>query len=228
MARSVSRPSTGRRSGTSGKTSAIRSALGRVMTVSAAAMIATSAPSIGGLESQSCRAGHVARIDVAPQVPLADACVVPVRREGRVVLGHHDVRDAQTDEPDPAPPRELCRHRLADQLRQRIGRLRVGFDRLVDRCEGRRDVERKPEDRLARRPDDAFHAGGRPRPGRRCTSTAALMRKVSPSGRRPGAGMAAKWTTASAEASASWVWPRSVRSVTRVLSVGCPSGGRRR
>ena len=34
----------------------------------------------------------------------------------------------------------------------------MGVDRLVDRCEGRRDVERKPEDRLARRPDDAFHA----------------------------------------------------------------------
>src|SRR6476469_4874191 len=50
------------------------------------------------------------------------------------------------------------------------------------------------------------------------------MRNVSPSGRSPGAGMAAKWTTASAPASASWVWPRSVRSVTRVFSVGWPSG----
>src|SRR3954470_10585795 len=31
-----------------------------------------------------------------------------------------------------------------------------------------------------------------------------LMRKVSPSGRRPGAGIAAKWTTASAPATTSW------------------------
>ena len=34
----------------------------------------------------------------------------------------------------------------------------MGFDRLVDRREGGRDVEREPEDRLARRPDYAFHA----------------------------------------------------------------------
>ncbi len=49
---------------------------------------------------------------------------------------------------------ELGRHRLAHELRQRVGRLRPRLDRLVDGCEGRGRVERQPEDGLARRPDD--------------------------------------------------------------------------
>ena len=36
------------------------------------------------------------------------------------------------DEADPAPPRELRGHRLADELGERIGRLRARLDALVD------------------------------------------------------------------------------------------------
>ena len=117
--------------------------------------------------------------------------------------------------PIAVPPGELGGHRLADELRQRVGRLGSRLDRLVDRREGRRRVERQAEHRLARRPHDAADARGRPRPRTRCRWTWALIRKVSPSGRSPGAGIAAKWTTASAPLSASSVCPRSVRSVTR-------------
>src|SRR4051794_38770832 len=53
-----------------------------------------------------------------------------------------------------------------------------------------------------------------------------LIRNVSPSGRSPGAGIAAKWTMASAPATTSWTCPRSVRSVRSKRSFGVPSGTR--
>ena len=62
--------------------------------------------------------------------------------------------------PIAVPPGELGGHRLADELRERVGRLGSRLDRLVDRREGRRDVERQTEDRLARRPHDAPDAVG--------------------------------------------------------------------
>ena len=127
------------RSGTFGKTSAMRSALGRVMTVSAAATIATSAPSIGASSAEPRRLRDVTRVDVAPQVPLAQPRRRPSTTGRRVVLGRHDVRDAQPDEADPAAPGELGRHRLADELRERVRRLGAGLDGLVDRREGGRD-----------------------------------------------------------------------------------------
>ncbi len=47
-----------------------------------------------------------------------------------------------------------------------------------------------------------------------------LTRKVSPAGRTLGAGIAARWATASAPARTSCAWPRSVRSATSVGASG--------
>ena len=152
--------STGRRSGTVGNTSAIRSALGRVITVSAAATMHVSAPSSGDLERQPGGLCHVARVHVPPEVPPAQLGVIPEGREPGVVIGFHDVRDAQGHEADPGPSRELRGHRLAGQLRQCVAGLRARLDRLVDRREDRGHVERQPEDRLARRPDHAAQPVG--------------------------------------------------------------------
>jgi hypothetical protein len=116
-----------------------------------------------GLEGAGNRLGHVPRVDVAPQVPLPDPRVVLPGLEPGVVRRLHDVRDPEPDERDAGPPGELVGHRLADELRERVGRLRPGRVGLVDRGVGRRVVEWQPEDRLARGPDDPADAavGGR-------------------------------------------------------------------
>src|SRR3954451_13776973 len=138
MPSSVSWPSTPSRTGTPGKTSAMRSRLGRCMTVSPAAMTNASAPAMSAsragrepgaaypvLEAEPAALRDVRLVDVAPQIPLAQARVVPVRGELRVVLALHDVREAQADDRDAAPAVELARHLLAEHLRQRVARLRA-------------------------------------------------------------------------------------------------------
>ena len=70
----------------------------------------------------------------------------------------------------PGRPVRLGGQRLADELRQGVRALRSRRDRLVDRREVGRAVERQAEDGLARCPDDPPDAGRRGRvehvPGR--------------------------------------------------------------
>ena len=63
------------------------------------------------------------------------------------------------DERDAALAMELLGQRLADELRERVRALRPRGDRLVDRREVRRPVERQAQDRLAGRPDHPPDAG---------------------------------------------------------------------
>jgi L-fuconolactonase len=107
---------------------------------------------------------HVARVDVAPEIPLAQARVVPERREPLVVGRLHDVREAEPDVRYSRPAIELPRHLLGDQLRERVAELRIGGVLLVDRrVRGALTLEREAEDGLARRPDHAAEAEEGPR-----------------------------------------------------------------
>ena len=119
------------------------------------------------------------------------------------------------------PAAELPGHLLLQGLDQRVRRLRPRRVLLVDRHVRRRRVERQPEHRLAGRPDDlripaapggAEHVVG----GGRC-----CWRTSPRSAAGPGAGTAARCTTASTPScrssiplSASTAWPKSVRSTT--------------
>jgi hypothetical protein len=116
-----------------------------------------------GLQPEPTALRDVRLVDVAPQVPLAEMGIVPVAGEQVVVGALHDVREAQADDRDAAPAVELARHLLAEHLRQRVARLRPQGMLLVDRRVLGRLVERKPERRLARCPDDPLEPEARRR-----------------------------------------------------------------
>ena len=166
------------------------------------------------VETEPDRLRDVTSVHVAPQVPLPDRGVVLPCRELRVVGRHHDVRDAQAQEADPAAPGELARHRLADELRERVGRLGPGSMVSSIGANAGGSSNGRPstvslDAHTTRRTLCATAAW------KTFQVETALIRKVSPSGRSPGRGIAAKWTIASAPARASRVWPRSVRSAAR-------------
>ena len=134
----------------------MRSALGRVMTVSSAATMQTSAPSRSPSRPSRRAFRDVACSRRSPG-STCGASVVPVRGEPGVVVGLHDVRDPRATYRDPGAPVELGRDASRGRAsRTRKRRLRAGLDGLVDRREGRRRVERQAEHGLARRPDDAL------------------------------------------------------------------------
>lgn len=110
------------------------------------------APDIG-LQRQPAALRHVADVDVAPQVPLADLRVLPVGGELLVVVALHDVGEAQADDRDPAPASELPGHLLTDHLGQRVAGLWAQRVRLIHRCVLRWLVERQAQRGLAGGPD---------------------------------------------------------------------------
>src|SRR6266496_4307110 len=57
----------------------------------------------GRLERKSAGRRDVARVDVAPEVPLARVRIGPDRRELLVVAGAHDVGETKRDERYPRP-----------------------------------------------------------------------------------------------------------------------------
>ena len=86
------------------------------MTVSAAAMMKTSAPVMSAVTAQAASLGDVPGIDVTPGVPFAQMRVGPVVWEPLVLRGLTDRGEAKPDERDPGPPCELPSHLLAKDL----------------------------------------------------------------------------------------------------------------
>ena len=110
-----------------------------------------------GLERAPHALRHMALIDVAPQVPLAQVRIVLEPGKPFVVRADHHVGEPQPDDRRPVPPVHLARHLLAENLRQRIARLRANV-RLIDGRVIGWGIERQPERRLARCPHDARQA----------------------------------------------------------------------
>ena len=105
---------------------------------------------------------------------------------------------------DRAPPGELGAIVSPTSFESEYDDSGRGSMRLVDRREGRRDIERQTEDRLARRPHDTPDPVG-DRRGEDVVGGQGVDPERLAVGPEPGAGIAAKWTTASAPASASSV-----------------------
>ena len=105
------------------------------------------------------RGRHVPRVDVAPQVPLPEPRVVPVRRE--VARSPRASMMFEIRRPTNADRRSGGRTASAivspTSFESEYDDSGPRLDGLVDRRERRRRVERQAEDRLARGPDDAPH-----------------------------------------------------------------------
>src|SRR5439155_18372990 len=109
---------------------------------------------IGG-ECKAAAQRNVPRVYIAPEVPAAQSRVLPEGGESIVILGFHDVREAQRDVRRAGPAVELSPQFLGKHLRERIARLRIWRMVFVDgRVSGLLTLERQTEDRLARRPHD--------------------------------------------------------------------------
>ena len=112
-----------------------------------------------GFERKPATLRDVARVDVAPQVPPPQGRVRPERGKPFVVRRLHDVREAKRDMRRRGPAVQLTAELFREQLRKRVARLRARRVFLVDRrVRGLLPLEREPEDRFARRPDDSLQA----------------------------------------------------------------------
>ena len=186
MERSVSCSPMSPRRGTVGKTSAIRSLLGRSITVSAAAMMNTEAPRGGRSRASRAALRHVAGVDIPPQVPPAQTGVLPVRGERGVVLRLHDIGEAQADEGDCRPAAVLAGHFLGEDLGERVARFGKQRVLLVDGRVGRLfPLEGEAERGFTGGPDDPLQPEGGGR-GKHVEGVSTLVRNVASSVRRPG------------------------------------------
>ena len=148
--------------GPSGNTAAIRSALGLGHDRVGRGDDADSAPPRRPLRGPAATAWRdVARVDVAPQVPRRSRASSQYDGKAGVVVGLHDVRDAQPDEgPIAGPPRELrrpsSRRRASTAHTTSPGAASI-VSSIGAKSGGR--VERQAEHRLRRRPDHPLDAG---------------------------------------------------------------------
>ena len=173
---------------TPGYTSAIRLALDRDITVSALAMMKTSAPGTSCREGAFDRLRAVAGVDVAPEVPFALMRVGVERRELGVVLDVHDVGEAQPHSDElRVPAAEVPGHLLLQGLVQRVRRLRPRRVLLVHRRVRRRGLEGEAEHRLARSPHDLLMPAARAA-AKTLYVAAELFAKVAAFGASPGPG----------------------------------------
>ena len=122
-------------------------------------------PGEGGIQRPLDGLRTVSRVDVTPEVPLAQGRIRIESRKLGVVLGDHDVREAQRrDRQGRVPPHELGRQLLLEVLDQGVDRLRTGRVLLVDGNVRGWGVEGQSQHGLTGRVHDATDAETMRRP----------------------------------------------------------------